>query len=113
MKTQATKTVTTTIDDSHEDEPDHMLSNWLNKSSNAGEPDPDTLMILSSVCEEVFEVDKPTTHASHEELEREVIRIFGAWLNHYKNRTRLIAIVRNVLIEAKNKIKDETHLGVM
>ena len=113
MKTQGTQTVKTSADDSPEDEPDHMLSQWLHESSGEGEPDSETMEILSHVCWEVFEEIKPTTHTSSEELMIEIKDTFGASLNRYKSRTSLRAIVKNVLRRAEKEITDETHLGEM
>jgi hypothetical protein len=112
METQATKTVKDkSAPDSVEDECDHMLSDWLDEPDFEGSLDPKLHARIKRTCEEVFKESRQATHPDEETLKKEVIRRFGRWLHHCKDR-ELRAIVINLLIEA-SRVKNETDRGEM
>lgn len=114
MKSQATQVVKDkSAHESHEDEPDHLLSDWLDEPEFQGELDPQVHAEVRSVCRDVFTRYKPDTYENSNQLEAEVIKRFGRWLHLYKNRTRLKRVVINLLIRTRKGIKDETDVGEM
>ena len=99
--------------DSHEDEPDHMLRNWLEQREFKGRLKPEVRAEVRRVCQDAFTRHRPASHANWKQLEKEVIKIFGSWLHLDKNRTKLKCAVINLLIKANANIKDETDIGEM
>jgi hypothetical protein len=112
MKTIGTQTVKNDMDDAREDEADHVLSHFLDQPPFEGPIEAGLYLELMTVCQELFN-SKQNSHASAEELAGEVIHKFGEGLHHYHERDQLERLVKNVLIKARNEIKDETHRGEM